>query len=171
MTTCVPSWLAATSASCIGCSTRLEIAQRQIAQLTGQSQCHPDDGLKMLQIGQVRAWDIPRGLDRGAVVVGEGSRAALQACGLADSATAFARLGHPETAYRELGHSRELWIPTSADPGGDLESSRRAAGAGPGAPRCRRAVRGGVGAPLGRRQPPRPHILQDRARHHPRPGR
>ncbi|MGH3990963.1 MAG: hypothetical protein ACRDSN_00690, partial [Pseudonocardiaceae bacterium] len=44
---------------------------------------------------------------------------ALQACGLADSATAFARLGHPETAYRELGHSRELWIPRGS--GGDLD--------------------------------------------------
>jgi transcriptional regulator with XRE-family HTH domain len=42
---------------------------------------HPDDGLKMLQCGQVTAWKIPPQLDRNPVV-GEGSRVALEACGL-----------------------------------------------------------------------------------------
>jgi hypothetical protein len=81
---------------------------------------HPDDGLKMLQCGQVTAWKIPPQLDRNPVV-GEGSRVALEACGLTDSATALAALGRPEAAYRALGKSRELWYPTRADPRGDLD--------------------------------------------------
>jgi hypothetical protein len=81
---------------------------------------HPNDGLKMLQCGQVAAWKIPPQLDRNPVV-GEGSRVALEACGLADSATALAALGQPEAAYRALGKSRELWYPTRADPRGDLD--------------------------------------------------
>jgi transcriptional regulator with XRE-family HTH domain len=82
---------------------------------------HPDDGLKMLQLGQVTAWKIPPELDRGLVLVGEGSRVALEACGLTDSATALAGLGQLKSAYRELGKSRELWQPTRADPYGDLD--------------------------------------------------
>jgi hypothetical protein len=53
----------------------------------------PNEGLKLLQVGTVTARDVPP--DRGAVVVGEGSRAALQACASADSATALGRLGYP----------------------------------------------------------------------------
>ncbi|MGH3812032.1 MAG: helix-turn-helix domain-containing protein [Pseudonocardiaceae bacterium] len=81
---------------------------------------HPNDGLKMLQCGQVTAWEIPPNLDR-SPVVGQGSRVALEACGLVDSATAQAALGQPEAAYRDLGKSRELWYPTRADPRGDLD--------------------------------------------------
>jgi transcriptional regulator with XRE-family HTH domain len=81
---------------------------------------HPNDGLKMLQCGQVTAWKIHPQLDRNPIK-GEGSRVALQACGLADSATALAALGRPEAAYRELGKSRELWYPTRTDPYGDLD--------------------------------------------------
>ena len=81
---------------------------------------HPDDGLKMLQCGQVTAWKIPPQLDW-SPVVGAGCRVALQACGLADSAPALAALGQPEAAYRALGKSRELWYPTRADPRGDLD--------------------------------------------------
>ncbi|MGH3902121.1 MAG: helix-turn-helix domain-containing protein [Pseudonocardiaceae bacterium] len=81
---------------------------------------HPNDGLKMLQCGQVTAWKIPPNLDR-SPVVGEGCRVALEACGLVDSATARAALGKPEGAYRDLGKSRELWHPTRADPRGDLD--------------------------------------------------
>ncbi|MGH8572496.1 MAG: hypothetical protein ACREX8_07970, partial [Gammaproteobacteria bacterium] len=81
---------------------------------------HPDDGLKMLQCAQVKAWDI-RSDEQRAVEVGAGTRAAVQACARADSATAFQRLGYPEAADRELGESRSLWQPTSADPSGDLD--------------------------------------------------
>ncbi len=80
-----------------------------------------DDGLKMLQLGQATAWQIPSELDRSTLLVGEGSRVALEACGLADSATALAALGEAEAAYRHLGKSQELWYPTRADPCGDLD--------------------------------------------------
>lgn len=78
-----------------------------------------NDGLKMLQLGQATAWKIHSDFDRSAVLVGEGSRVALEACGLADSATALAGLGETEAAYRRLAQSRELWSPTRADPYGD----------------------------------------------------
>jgi hypothetical protein len=81
---------------------------------------HPNDGLKMLQCGQVTAWKIPPQLDW-SPVVGAGCRVALEACCLADSATALAALGQPEAAYRDLGKSRQLWYPTRADPRGDLD--------------------------------------------------
>jgi tetratricopeptide (TPR) repeat protein len=80
---------------------------------------HPDDGLKMLQCARVKAWDIPR--QSREVVIGEGSRVAVEACGLADSATALAALGQPEAAYRHLGMSRELWLPASGAAAGDLD--------------------------------------------------
>jgi len=73
----------------------------------------------MLQYGQVRTWDIA--LDDQRVVVGEGSRAALEACARADSATALIRLGCRDAAYTELAKARELWQPTRTDPGGDLD--------------------------------------------------
>ena len=82
----------------------------------------PNEGLKLLQVGTVTAQDVPT--DRGAVVVGEGSRAALQACASADSATALGRLGYPEAPRlvdTALAKARELWRPTSTDPGGDLD--------------------------------------------------
>ncbi|MGH4009070.1 MAG: helix-turn-helix domain-containing protein [Pseudonocardiaceae bacterium] len=76
---------------------------------------HPNDGLKMLQYGHVKAWDIPSDDQR------TWSRAALEACGRADSATALARLGYWDAADAELATSRELWHPTRTDPGGDLD--------------------------------------------------
>lgn len=82
----------------------------------------PSEGLKLLQVGTVTARDVPP--DRGAVVVGEGSRAALQACASADSATALGRLDYPDAprlADTALAEARELWRPTSTDPGGDLD--------------------------------------------------
>jgi len=51
----------------------------------------------------------------------EGSRAALEACGRADSATALACLDCWDAADTELGKSRERWQPTRTDPGGDLD--------------------------------------------------
>jgi len=65
---------------------------------------HPDDGLKMLQFAQVKAWELPRDQDR---------RHAVEATALAHSATAYARLGDPKAADRELAKSRELWRPSS----------------------------------------------------------
>ena len=72
---------------------------------------YPNDGLKLLQCAQFTARKIPSQLDW-IPAEGGGSRVALEACGLADSATALAALGRPEEAYRELGKSRELWYPT-----------------------------------------------------------
>ncbi len=80
---------------------------------------HLDDGLKMLQLGQVRAWDIPPD-DRRAVVVGENGRAAVEATVLADTATARAALGYLDDAETDLATARDLWSPTRADPYGDL---------------------------------------------------
>ncbi|MGH3979370.1 MAG: hypothetical protein ACRDRZ_10280 [Pseudonocardiaceae bacterium] len=79
---------------------------------------HPDDGLRMLQMGQVTSWRIPRD-DRRMVVVGESGRAALESCALADSVTALATLGHEQHAVAELGKSRDLWQPTREDTFGD----------------------------------------------------
>ncbi len=82
---------------------------------------HPDDALKMLQLGQIKSWDIPRDLDPSAVVLDVGSRVGLEACGLADSATALFALDETEAAYRHLARSRELWHPTPTAPAGDLD--------------------------------------------------
>jgi hypothetical protein len=73
---------------------------------------HPDDGLKMQQLAQVKSWQIPSDDPRGV---------AVQAWAKADSATAFAALGDSRAAYRELSTARELWQPTRTDPIGDLD--------------------------------------------------
>jgi transcriptional regulator with XRE-family HTH domain len=80
---------------------------------------HPNDGLKVLQISQLKAREIAPDEER--AVIGQGSRAALEACGRADSATALAQLGHPNAAYAALAESRELWRPTPAGPVGDVD--------------------------------------------------
>ncbi|MGQ0773854.1 MAG: hypothetical protein ACT4NY_05470, partial [Pseudonocardiales bacterium] len=81
---------------------------------------HLNDGLKMLQCAQVKAWDIPPD-DRRAVVVGELGRAAVEGCALADSASALARLGNFPAAASHLAKGRELWAPTRTDPFGDMD--------------------------------------------------
>ena len=81
---------------------------------------HPRDGLKMLEFAQVKAGDIPPGDER-AVAVGPGTRAAVEACALADSATALDLLGERDAADRELGKSRQLWTPARTDASGDLD--------------------------------------------------
>jgi transcriptional regulator with XRE-family HTH domain len=73
---------------------------------------HPDDGLKMQQLAQIKAWQIPSDDPRGV---------AVQAWAKADSATAYAALGDPQAADRELTTARELWHPTRTDPTGDLD--------------------------------------------------
>jgi len=79
----------------------------------------PNDGLKMLQCAQVTAWKIPPDNYRG--VLGLRSRAALEACAGADSATALADLDCWDAANRALAESRELWQPTSTGIYGDLD--------------------------------------------------
>jgi hypothetical protein len=81
---------------------------------------HPNDGLKLLQLGLAKSREIPAE-DGHTRVIGEGSAVAAQACARADSATALFRLGYPDAAYRELATSRELWQPTPTDPAGDLD--------------------------------------------------
>jgi hypothetical protein len=80
----------------------------------------PHDGLAMLQIGHVIAEGIPTDDERLRVSWG-GSWGGLQACGLADSATALALMGDPKGADIKLARGRELWQPTPADPSGDLD--------------------------------------------------
>ncbi|MGH3887617.1 MAG: hypothetical protein ACRDSZ_13805, partial [Pseudonocardiaceae bacterium] len=82
---------------------------------------HPDEGLKMLQCAQAKAWDIPPGDER-AVAFGVTTRAKLEACALADSATALDLLGEREAADRALGKSRQLWTPGRTDTQGDLDT-------------------------------------------------
>ncbi|MGH3755176.1 MAG: hypothetical protein ACRDRP_21285 [Pseudonocardiaceae bacterium] len=81
---------------------------------------HPQDGLKLLQCAQVKSWDISAGDER-AVAPGVGTRAAVEACTLADSATALDLLGAREAADRALGESRQLWTPGRTDASGDLD--------------------------------------------------
>jgi transcriptional regulator with XRE-family HTH domain len=73
---------------------------------------HPNDGLKMQQLAQVKASQIPSEDPRGV---------AVQAWAKADSATAYAALGQDQAAYRELTTARELWQPSRTDPLGDLD--------------------------------------------------
>ncbi len=74
------------------------------AGLATEEHGHPDDGLKMLQLAQVKAWDLPHGQDR---------RNAVEATALAYSVNALAQLGHPDAADAELVKSRELWQPSN----------------------------------------------------------
>lgn len=84
--------------------TYLQALALTFAGLAAEEHGHPDDGLKMLQCAQVKAWDIPPDHDR---------RNAVEAMALAHSATALVRLGDPATASTELAKSRELWRPSS----------------------------------------------------------
>ncbi|MGH3930349.1 MAG: hypothetical protein ACRDTF_10275, partial [Pseudonocardiaceae bacterium] len=63
-------------------------------------------------LAQIKAWQIPSEDPRGV---------AVQAWAKADSATAYAALGDPQTAYRELSTAREIWHPGRTDPTGDLD--------------------------------------------------
>lgn len=80
---------------------------------------HPNDGLKMLQFGQVKAADIPSGDSR--MIGGTSARAAVLACTQVESAIALARLGYPDDADAEQAKARERWQPTALDPAGDLD--------------------------------------------------
>jgi hypothetical protein len=75
---------------------------------------HPDHGLKMLQLGQSKAWNMP---------ADHHLRPVVQACAQADAATALARLGHPRAASAELAKSRDLWQPSRTEPWGDPDGA------------------------------------------------
>ncbi|MFN2494296.1 MAG: hypothetical protein ABR608_00065 [Pseudonocardiaceae bacterium] len=92
----------------------------QLAGFTSIEDGHPDDALKMLQAAQVAAWGIPPD-DQRAIMVAVSGRAAVQACALANSATALAQLGAHTEAARTVASGRDLWTPTPADPFGDLD--------------------------------------------------
>jgi len=84
---------------------------------------HTNDGLKMLQYAGVTALGIPSDPDPSTMVIGEGSRAAVQASVQSSAAPAYDRLGSPALADADLTKARELWTPTPADinVGGDLD--------------------------------------------------
>jgi transcriptional regulator with XRE-family HTH domain len=79
-----------------------------------------NDGLKLLQLGQVKACDIPHD-ERRAVVVGSVGRVAVQAVARVEAAKALADLGDPDAAESEMAEARELWSATSEGPFGDLD--------------------------------------------------
>ncbi len=81
---------------------------------------HPDDGLKLLQLGRVKSWDIPADEPR-AVVVGVIGKAAVEAGAREEAATALADLGRLDAAEVEMAQARELWSATRADTYGDLD--------------------------------------------------
>ena len=81
---------------------------------------HPNEALKMIQVGQVRARHIPRDEPR-AVVVGEIGRTAREACLQEEAANALADLGDPDGAKVKMARARELWSATRADRYGDLD--------------------------------------------------
>lgn len=102
-----------------------------LAGLATVEQGHPNDGLKMLQAGQIGARTIPADLGR-PVGIGEGSARGLGSRALADSATALAAMGDLGNARRRMAESRDLWTPTRADRAGshDYIAARLELGAG-----------------------------------------
>jgi hypothetical protein len=80
----------------------------------------PNDGLKMIQLGQARARHIPRD-DQRAVVVESVGRAAVEACAREETASALADLGDLDGAEVEMVKARELWSATRSDRYGDLD--------------------------------------------------
>lgn len=84
------------------------------AGLTMLEHGYPDDGLKLLQLGQIRSWDI---------APDHGMRRVVEACALADAATALARVGCAQAANTALAKSRDLWQPSSGDPWGDPDGA------------------------------------------------
>jgi transcriptional regulator with XRE-family HTH domain len=72
------------------------------AGLATEEHGHPGDGLKMLQLAQVKSWDIPPGHDR---------RKNVEAVARSHAATALSRLGCPDAAHTESAKARELWQP------------------------------------------------------------
>lgn len=91
--------------------TSLQAIALACAGLTMLEHGHPNEGLKMLQFGQVTAWSIPPGQDR----------AMIESCALADAAVAYAELGDIPAAVTTVAKSRQLWSPACNDPRGDQD--------------------------------------------------
>jgi hypothetical protein len=95
-----------------------------LTDLGGLDPVAPPSQLSGIHVMRVRdltpAWGIPAD-DQRAVVVGARGRAAVEACALADSATALALLGKHDAAGTELAKGRDLWTPIRTDPFGDLD--------------------------------------------------
>jgi hypothetical protein len=98
----------------------LQATALNYAGLATREHGHPNDGLKMIQLGQVKALDIPPDEPR-AVVVGVIGVAAREACARAEAANALADLGALDTAEVEMATAQELWQATGADHYGDLD--------------------------------------------------
>lgn len=95
----------------------LQAAALICAGLATEEHGHPNDGLKMLQFGQVKAMDILS--DGPESATGAGARTAVEARARAYSATAFWRLGYPDAAFAELANVRQLLQPAPIDLNGD----------------------------------------------------
>ncbi|MGH3720666.1 MAG: helix-turn-helix domain-containing protein [Pseudonocardiaceae bacterium] len=80
----------------------------------------PNDGLKMLQLGSLKARHIPLDEQR-AVVVGSVGRAAVQAGAREEIANALAAMEDLDGAEVQMAQARELWSATPADFFGDLD--------------------------------------------------
>ncbi|MGH3829366.1 MAG: helix-turn-helix domain-containing protein [Pseudonocardiaceae bacterium] len=80
----------------------------------------PNDGLKMVQLGWLKARDIPSD-ERRAVVVGSVGRVSVQACAQVGIANALADMEDLGGAEREMAVARELWSASPADLYGDLD--------------------------------------------------
>ncbi|MBV9012192.1 MAG: helix-turn-helix transcriptional regulator [Pseudonocardiales bacterium] len=84
------------------------------AGLATRERGHPNTALKMIQIGEVKSWSIPRDEQR-AVIIGAIGRAAVEADAREETAMALADMGDLGGAEREMARARELWLPTRAD--------------------------------------------------------
>ncbi|MGH3833388.1 MAG: helix-turn-helix domain-containing protein [Pseudonocardiaceae bacterium] len=80
----------------------------------------PNDGLKMLQLGSLRARHIS-GDEQRAVVVGRIGGAAVESMALEEAAQALADMEDLDGAEVQMAQARELWLPTRADRYGDLD--------------------------------------------------
>lgn len=90
---------------------RLQAIALACSGLSMLEQGHPDDGLKMLQLAQVKAWSAPP----------EHDRKMIESCALADSAIAYAALGDTPAAVTTVTKSRHIWSPTRNEPRGDQD--------------------------------------------------
>ncbi|MGH3720677.1 MAG: helix-turn-helix domain-containing protein [Pseudonocardiaceae bacterium] len=102
--------------------TYLQATALNYAGLAISEHGRPNDGLKMLQLALFTARGIPRDEQR-AVVVGEPGRAGVEAQVQANAASALADLGDLDGAARKMATAQELWLPTRADPYGDLDTA------------------------------------------------
>ncbi|MGH3819322.1 MAG: hypothetical protein ACRDRE_16530 [Pseudonocardiaceae bacterium] len=89
--------------------TYLQAAAMNYAGVALREFGHPNTGLKVLQFGLAKAWQIPDDEEPRAVIVAEVSRAAREACVHADLATTYADLGDLHAAEREMATGRGLW--------------------------------------------------------------